>query len=313
MKDMKENEREDAMGDQAEALRKLAGVAEKNKGTPGTEPASRGARVITVTSGKGGVGKTNLTVNLGIALSRLGLRVVILDVDFGLANIDVLFGVVPHHTLVDLFRDDRSIFDVLTNGPENVKFLSGGSGVEELVRLDNRQLKRFVANIGLLDKLYDVILIDTGAGLSRNVMSFIMAADEVLLVTTPEPTAVTDAYALVKMVSRRDLKKPIRVLVNKAESKQEADDIMTRLATVSEKFLSLKLLKLGYILYDESVVRAVKQQKPFLIGFPRSHAARAVTEVAALLLADAGVGTEDGVRGAKGFFTRLLSYFGTPA
>jgi flagellar biosynthesis protein FlhG len=301
------------MGDQAETLRKLAGAAPAPAGEPKKDTTERSAKVITVTSGKGGVGKTNMTINLGIALSRMGLRVVILDADFGLANIDVLFGVVPQHTLVDLFRDECSIFDVLTNGPENVKFLSGGSGVEELVRLDNRQLKKFVSNIGLLDKLYDIILIDTGAGLSRNVMSFIMAADEVVLVTTPEPTAVTDAYALIKMVSRRDRKKPIRVLVNRVESKNEAEDIMNRLATVSEKFLSLKLLKLGYIVYDESVVRAVKQQKPFLIGFPRALASRQITDLAAGLLHVEEQETTEAARGAKGFFQRLISYFGTPA
>jgi flagellar biosynthesis protein FlhG len=301
------------MGDQAETLRKLAGNPQQGGQPLDGEPLPKAAKVITITSGKGGVGKTNMTVNLGIAMSRLGYRVVILDADFGLANIDVLFGIVPQHTLVDLFRDDRSIFDVLTNGPENVKFLSGGSGVEELVRLDNRQLKRFVTNIGLLDKLYDVILIDTGAGLSRNVLSFIMAADEVLLVTTPEPTAVTDAYALVKMVSRRDKSKIIRVLVNKAESRQEADEIMARLTTVSEKFLSLKLHKQGYIVYDESVVRAVKQQKPFLIGFPRSQAARQIAEIAQGLMNTDDTGFSEEVRGAKGFFQRLLSYFGTPA
>ena len=301
------------MGDQAETLRKLAGMSASPVKHEETEAPPRTAKVITITSGKGGVGKTNVSINLAIALSRMGHRVVILDADFGLANIDVLFGVVPQYTLVDLFRDDRSIFDVLTNGPENVKFLSGGSGVEELVRLENRQLKRFVGNIALLDKLYDVILIDTGAGLSRNVLSFIMAADEVLLVTTPEPTAVTDAYALIKMVSRRDRKKPIRVLVNKAESKGEADEILRRLTTVSEKFLSLKLLKLGYIVYDESVVRAVKQQKPFLIGFPRSQASRQITEIAVDLMRANPVETTDEERGAKGFFQRLLSYFGTPA
>lgn len=289
------------MGDQAEALRKMA------------EQKSKGAKVITITSGKGGVGKTNMSVNLGIALSRMGLRVVILDVDFGLANIDVLFGIIPQHTLVDLIRDDKSIFDVLTNGPENVKFLSGGSGVEELVRMDNRQLKRFVGNIALLDKLYDVILIDTGAGLSRNVLSFIMAADEVLLVTTPEPTAITDAYALIKMVSRRDIKKPIRVLVNKAESQREAEEIMVKLTTVAERFLSLKLSRLGYILYDESVVRAVKQQKPFLIGYPRSQAAKQLTDVAEALMSGCNEEGATESRGAKGFFQRLLTYFGTPA
>ncbi len=309
------------MGDQAENLRKRMLEIKKGQVNPGTDDAletapkdeaKRCAKVITVTSGKGGVGKTNVTVNLGIALSRMGLRVVILDVDFGLANIDVLFGVSPKYTLVDLIRGDQNIFDVLTNGPENVRFLSGGSGVEELIRLDQKQLKKFVGNLSILDKLYDIILIDTGAGLSRNVLSFILAADEVLLVTTPEPTALTDAYALIKMVSRRALNKPIRLLVNKADSVAEANDIMNKLTRVTERFLSLKLIKLGYLLYDDSVVKAVKQQKPFLIGFPKSQAAKQIAVIAEILMVET---TEETVeeRGAKGFFQRLLTLFGTPA
>ena len=229
----------------------------------GLHKLSKKARVITVTSGKGGVGKTNITVNLALALSKMGLKVVILDVDFGLANIDVLFGLVPKYTMLDLIHDEKNIFEVLTDGPDNIKFLSGGSGVEELIRLDRKKLRKFVSSIGLLDKLFDVILIDTGAGLSQNVMSFIMAADEVLLVTTPEPTAITDAYALVKMVSRRDKKKRINILVNKADSVREANEIASKICVVSEKFLSLKLLKLGYILDDENVTKSVKMQKPF--------------------------------------------------
>ncbi|HHU89824.1 MAG TPA: MinD/ParA family protein, partial [Clostridiaceae bacterium] len=251
------------MSDQAEMLRKIVNMKTENQknGLPAGNSEKK-ARVLTVTSGKGGVGKTNITINLAIALSRMGLKVAILDVDFGLANIDVLFGIIPKYTMLDLIHEEKDIFEVLTDGPDNIKFLSGGSGVEELIRLDRKKLRRFVSSIGLLDKLFDVILIDTGAGLSQNVMSFIMAADEVLLVTTPEPTAITDAYALVKMVSRRDRKKKINILVNKAESAREAHEIANKLCVVSEKFLSLKLIKLGYILYDDNVTRSVKIQKP---------------------------------------------------
>lgn len=296
------------MSDQAEKLRKL--VVDLNGGpyvTGSLKPEKR-ARVITVTSGKGGVGKTNITVNLAIALSRLGLRVVILDVDFGLANIDLLFGITPKYTLLDLIREEKSIFEVLTDGPNNIKFLSGGSGVEELISLDRRKLRKFVSNISLLDKLYDVILIDTGAGLSQNVMSFIMAADEIILVTTPEPTSITDAYALVKMVSRRDRRKVIRVLVNKAETVREAEEVAKKLTVVSEKFLSLKLNKLGYILYDEIIIKSVKQQKPFCLSYPRSQAARNVFALAEALMYDSK-GAEVGL-GAKGFIQRVLSFFG---
>lgn len=298
------------MNDQAEMLRRI--VDKQNSPASevlaGDESTGRKARVITVTSGKGGVGKTNVSVNLAIALSRMGHRVVILDVDFGLANIDLLFGIAPKYTLLDLIHDEKNIFEVLTDGPNNIKFLSGGSGVEELIRLDRKQLRKFVGNIALLDKLYDVILIDTGAGLSQNVMSFIMAADDIVLVTTPEPTAITDAYALVKMVSRRDRRKKIRILVNKAETVKEADEIAGKLTVVSEKFLSFKLIKLGYILYDDVVMKSVKQQKPFCISNPKSQAARNVFEVAEKLMASTL--SPDESQGAKGFINRLLSFFG---
>jgi flagellar biosynthesis protein FlhG len=297
------------MSDQAEKLRSIVNSLNRPEKTPETDRSGL-ARVVTVTSGKGGVGKTNITINLAIALSKMGLRVVILDVDFGLANIDVLMGITTKYTLVDLIRGERNIFEVLTDGPNNVKFLSGGSGVEELVQLDRRQLGNFISNIGLLDKLYDVILIDTGAGLSRNVMSFIQAADEVILVTTPEPTAITDAYAVVKMISRKDRHKTIKVIVNKAESHREAYDILNKLTLVSERFLAFKLQKLGYILYDDFVTKAVKQQRPFCLSYPRCHASQQITELAGNLF-EAGKGNGDSAdRGMKGFFNRLISAFG---
>lgn len=295
------------MSDQAEKLRMMVGM---NSGAASAEtqmPEKR-ARIITVTSGKGGVGKTSVTVNLAIALSRLGLRVAILDVDFGLANIDLLLGITPKYTLLDLIREEKSIFEVLTDGPNNIKFLSGGSGVEELISLDRKKLRKFLSNIALLDRLYDIILIDTGAGLSQNVMSFIMAADEIILVTTPEPTSITDAYALVKMVSRRDRRKIIRVLVNKAETAREAENIAKKLMVVSEKFLSLKLNKLGYILYDDTIVKSIKQQKPVCLSYPRSQAARSIFELADILVNNDRNMAE--IQGAKGFMQKVLSFFG---
>jgi flagellar biosynthesis protein FlhG len=293
------------MSDQAEMLRKI--VHMKTDDITNQDAPVKKARVITITSGKGGVGKTNVTVNLALALSKMGLRVVILDVDFGLANIDVLLDIVPKYTLLDLLHNEKNIFEVLTDGPDNIKFLSGGSGVEELCYLGRKQIRKFVSSISLLDRLFDVILIDTGAGLSRNVMSFIMAADEIILVTTPDPTSITDAYALVKMVSRRDRKKRIQIIVNKAESQLEANEVANKLCMVSNKFLSLKLLKLGYILYDDSVTKSVKLQKPFALYNPRCQASKSVFSIAQKLFSDA----ENRDRaGAKGFITKLLSFFG---
>jgi len=297
------------MSDQAEKLRKIVDNLKIHEHPENVIKANGSARVITVTSGKGGVGKTNITLNLAIALSKMGLRVVILDVDFGLANIDVMLGMTMKYTLADLISGERNIFEVLTDGPENVKFLSGGSGVEELLQIDKRQLGKFITSIGLLDKLYDVILIDTGAGLSNNVMSFVMAADEVLLVTTPEPTAITDAYALIKMISRRDRHKIVRIIVNKADSPKEANDILTKLAVVSDKFLSFNLQKLGYILYDELVPKAVKEQKPFCLSHPKSHISQQVWLLAERLFDDGKLIDNNVNKGMKGFFNRLFNAF----
>lgn len=300
------------MSDQADKLRKIVGHL--------TEPANKGnkeqkqgvAKVITVTSGKGGVGKTNITVNLAIALSKMGFKVAILDVDFGFANVDVMLGISARYTLLELIRGERNIFEVLTDGPNNIQFLSGGSGVEELIQLDKEHIGQFISNISLLDKLYDVILIDTGAGLSRNIMSFILAADEVLLVTTPEPTAITDAYAMIKMISKKDKHRIVKVVVNKAESFKEANDILDKLFMVSDKFLSFKLQKTGYILIDDCIPKAVKQQKPFCLSYPKSHASHQITELAMNLFYDNnGINNANTHgKGVKGFFSRLLSSYG---
>lgn len=303
------------MRDQADRLRQIIETLKIRQAASQviTQDAVRkkSARVITVTSGKGGVGKTNVTINLAIALSELGQRVIILDGDFGLANIDVLFGIIPQFTLVDVIHNKKNILEVLADGPKNIKFISGGSGVEELIKLEKQQLERFVENIALLDKLADVILIDTGAGLSDHVMSFVMAADEVLLVTTPEPTSITDAYALIKMISNRNKDKVIKILVNRAESMQEANEISNKLALVADKFLSLKLYSLGYILQDESVIKAVKMQQPFSISFPKGQATRLIKEISRKLIeADEKRSGQENT-GIRNFVSRLVNFLNT--
>jgi flagellar biosynthesis protein FlhG len=300
------------MMDQAEKLRQVIDNLKLkqavNQVLAPVHPVKRSARVITVTSGKGGVGKTNVTINLAIALSEQGLRVVILDADFGLANIDVLFGIIPQYTLVDVIKNRKSILEILSDGPNNTKFISGGSGVEDLVKLNKEQILKFVENMALLDKLADIIIVDTGAGLSENVMSFIMAADEVLLVTTPEPTSITDAYALIKMVSNRDKEKMIKIIVNRADNTNEANDVLNKLTLVAEKFLGIKLGKAGYLLHDEAVVKAVKLQKPFLLSFPRSQAARNIKEISEKLKEKGENADTLQNMGIKGFLSKLVSF-----
>lgn len=303
------------MMDQAERLRQIINNL-KQKQTPNQANVidnikRKTAKVITVTSGKGGVGKTNITVNLAIALSEMGNRVTILDADFGLANIDVLLGVIPKYTLLNVLHDDKNIFEVLSDGPRNIKFLSGGSGMEELVKLDKEQIEKFLSNIALLDRLSDVILIDTGAGLSDSVMSFVMAADEVILVTTPEPTSITDAYALIKMISNRDKNKKIRVIVNRTENASEANDILNKLSIVTSKFLELKLEPLGFIFFDDLVIKSVKMQKPFALSFPKSQASKQIKEIGSKIM-DFKTNNENvESTGFKGFVSRLVNLLNT--
>jgi flagellar biosynthesis protein FlhG len=300
------------MIDQAEKLRQaIDNLKRKQSARQEVLPApqrKRSARVITVTSGKGGVGKSNITINLAIALSEQGFRIVILDADFGLANIDVLFGIVPRYTMLDMIKNQKSIIEILAEGPKNTRFISGGSGVEDLVKLERQQIMRFIDNISFLDKIADIIIVDTGAGLSENVMSFVTAADDVVLVTSPEPTSITDAYALIKMLSGIDKHKKVRVVVNRAENSKEANDVLNKLVLVAEKFLGMNLEPAGYILNDDAVIRAVKQQKPFILSFPKSHAARGIMDISKKLANRSVTGETAQNPGIRGFFNKLVEY-----
>ncbi|NSW89866.1 MAG: MinD/ParA family protein [Firmicutes bacterium] len=300
------------MKDQADRLRKIIDNLRMKQqylqASDINEPVKKTARVITVTSGKGGVGKTNLAVNIAITLSELGLRVIIIDADLGLANVDVLLGLVPQYTLADALNNNKNIVEIMCEGPNGIKFISGGSGVEELIKLSKDKLNSFINNIGQLDRFSDIIIIDTGAGLSDNVIKFVMAADEIVLVTTPEPTSITDAYALIKLIVNRDKEKKIKIIVNRAESVKEGNDALRKLMLVSEKFLNAKLDPLGVILYDEAVVKAVKLQQPFSLSFPNSQASKFVRQVTGKLVNEESYFLEYKPKGIKSFVRRLAGF-----
>lgn len=287
--------------DQASNLRK---IIKSNEVTYKTNSA----RVITVTSGKGGVGKSNISVNLAINFRRQGKRVVIFDADFGLANIEVIFGISPKHTLFDIIYNDMSMAEVLTSAPFGIEFISGGSGIQELANLNKNQINYLINKLYELDSMTDIIIIDTGAGISDNVLDFVVASDEILLVTTPEPTAVTDAYALLKSMKKREegiKEKKVNLLVNKASNENESLEIYQKLYSVSNKFLNLELHNIGYLPYDKSLEKAVIEQKPVSMIFPRSNISQAFERLADHILNDT-MSTKNKQTGLSALFENLL-------
>lgn len=246
------------------------------------------SRVITVTSGKGGVGKTSISVNLALHFKEQGKNVVILDADFGLANVEVMLGIRPQYNLVDLIYNNKTIEEIITEGPMGIGFISGGSGVQDLVNLDKEQIKKLIAKLVKLDSLYDVIIIDTGAGIADSVIEFVLSSPEVLLVVTPEPTSITDAYSLLKAVNRKkDFKreqKSIKVITNRVENKEEGKEIYNKISIVVSKFLNIQLEYIGYIPLDKKIANAVIEQKPVSLSAPNSEAAVHIREICNKLL-----------------------------
>jgi len=283
-------------------------VKQKNQSdNPLAPPPELAARIIAVTSGKGGVGKSNVTLNLAIALAKLGRRVAIIDADFGLANIEVLFGVVPKYNLGHVFIGDRTIDEIITEGPLGIKLVSGGSGIRELANLDERRIAIVIEKLSYLDSVSDIIFIDTGAGISDTVINFIKASGETIVVTTPEPTSLTDAYAVVKTVRADDGPKPkFKVLVNRAETEAEALEVYGKINSVSSHFLGLELENLGYIPYDVNVLKAVKKQEPVMLCYPETEAAKSMEKVGLKLL---DIGPREETSGIKNFLKRLAGFF----
>ena len=247
----------------------------------------RVAKVITVTSGKGGVGKTSLSVNLAIQLGRLGKRVVVFYADFCLANIEFMLGIRPKYNLADLMYRGKSIEDIITYGPENIGFISGGSGINELANLTRDQVFSMVHRLGDLDRIADVIIVDTGAGISDTVLEFVAASEEVLLVATPEPTSITDAYALLKTLNKKASYRPektvVKMVANQVRGESEATELFEKLGVVVEKFLDIKVEFLGSVPYNRNMQRAIMRQAPVSISDPESDSARAVKNIARCL------------------------------
>lgn len=285
------------MNDQAEALRHLIRQQEHQE--------RAATRIITVTSGKGGVGKSNFSLNFALSLGRLGQKVLLFDADIGMANIDVLMGKTSTYSLYHLLKQEKTIWDIIQQGPEGLHYIAGGSGFKDLLDLSNEQLSRFASEIEKLHGEYDIILFDTGAGLSKETVKFIAAAQETIVVTTPEPTSITDAYALVKMVkSMEGVQANFKMIVNRASDQREGRETAEKFSLVARKFLHSELPSLGIVPDDPNVSKAVKRQVPFLIAYPGTDAATAVGEIARNYLAIPQTKSDSG--GVKGFLTKLF-------
>ena len=285
--------------DQAEHLRN---IIKANQG-----PKRPLARVITVTSGKGGVGKSNVSINLAIQFRKMGQRVIILDADFGLANIEIMFGTVPKHNLHDLIYQGKNIKDIITWGAGDVGFISGGSGIVGMSNLSRDYLNYIIQNLAQLDTIADVIIIDTGAGISDAVLEFLVASGEIILVTTPEPTSITDSYSLLKALNRHSRfskeASQIKVIANRVNKVSEGIALFDKLEVVSNRYLKLPISYLGAVPWDTQLSEAVMQQKPVSLSNPNAKSAVAFEEIAAKLM---GEDKPEKKRGMAAFFSHII-------
>lgn len=267
------------------------------------------ARVITVTSGKGGVGKSNTAINLAIQFRKMDKKVVILDADFGLANIEIMFGTVPRYNFCDMIYQGKDMKEIITWGPMDVGFISGGSGIAGLSNLDKEYLTYIIRNLKELDSIADVIIIDTGAGISDSVLEFLIASGEILLVTTPEPTSITDSYSLLKALKRHpDFEEQairIKMIANRVSSQNEGKILFDKLDSVVTRYLNLPMDYLGAVPEDVHLSKAVMQQMPVSLRNPGAPSAYAYEEIAAKLM-DAERNRNVTRRGMAAFFAHMI-------
>lgn len=237
-------------------------------------------QVIAVTGGKGGVGKTNVSVNLGVALCKLGRRVTLLDADLGLANVDVLLGLKPRRNLADVLEGNATLSEVVVPGPAGLRIVPAASGTQAMVQLGPREHAGLISAFSEIAHQMDVLIVDTAAGISDEVISFLLAAQEIIVVACNEPTSITDAYALIKVLNSQYGVKRVRVLANMVRSQQEGKSVFAKLVTVTERFLEVTLEYAGWIPFDEHVRRAVQRQRSVVDAYPSSKASQSFMDLA---------------------------------
>lgn len=284
------------MIDQAQRLRQL--VVDKDSIT--SKP-----RIITITSGKGGVGKSNLVVNLGIALQKNGKKVLIFDADMGMGNDDVIMGFMPRYNVFDIISNNKEIEEVIITGPYGIKLLPGGSGLTKIDEITDKERELFLSKLAGLNDL-DYILMDTGAGINKDVLGFVACSEELIILTTPEPTSLTDAYSLLKVINHFKLKTSAKVIVNRTIEDKEGQITFNKFNNAVWSFLKIKLEYLGSVAEDKKLTLAVRKQEPVMISYPNSEASKGIVRIAEKLMCTEKVKSNLGV---QDLFKKIFNIF----
>ena len=280
------------MPDQAQNLRDL--ISRKQK-----------IRTLSVASGKGGVGKSCIAVNLAVSLSRLGMRVLVIDADYGLANVDIMLGVITKYDMSHVLKGEKTLDEIIQQGHEGVRFISGGSGVSELLEIGEEQIAGLLKRLARVNVQIDTIIMDIGAGINEKVIQTILASSETIIVTTPEPTSILDAYALVKTIFNRDDTHRIHVMMNKCENKKEALRIQEGFINVVGKHLGKSVSPLGFVMYDHEMTQSIIRQVPITVSAPDCQTSKEIEQIAKAIT-DIPVAKKQGGMFAR-FFARMIS------
>ena len=283
------------MKDQADELRKMMEVKDK-----------RPQRIISITSGKGGVGKTNVAINLSIALQQLGQNVLLIDADMGLGNVNIILGNMPEYNLYHVVKGVKKIHEVIIETDYGIRYIAGASGFSSLANLSGRALNKLVNSIDSLNDT-DIIIIDTGAGISDNVLYFLLSSDESIVVTTPELTAILDAYGVIKSIAPENANADIKILVNRVTKASEGKEVGDKIIITSKKYLDMDIKYLGHILEDKTIPYSVSQQLPFYQYDNKCHASMSIHNIAKRLI-DMEYDDNRDMKGFGGFVESFFSF-----
>ena len=299
------------MHDQADKLRKMAHQVKAQIELEIVNNNNKRSHVIVIGSGKGGVGKSTLALNLALSLCQSDKRVLLMDADLGLANLDIMLGLMPQQNIYHMMHNKIEMKNIIMQGPHGLDIIPGGSGINTMANLNDAELRHILLELGKLDYEYDFMVIDTGAGISKNVISFLLAANDIIVITTPEPTALTDAYGLIKSINKYKKTNSIYLLINRVATEGEALEIAEKMRLVCSKYLDLNVKYLGYVVNEPLMLEGIRRQIPFIDLFPRSVAARNISHIARQLVSiyanQTVVPYGYDEKGIKHFFKRMIS------